>query len=228
MRPAFDLHPPQYGRCVHANFQRRWQRVEACGNGARAVAAYLTESGTSEPIIETLGGTLHARTTTQSETNFPAIIMPPPRFEWQDIPLAEGCPTLRRSKLHRDLPPTFMVSVGNPHAVIFVESGTAGLAAQYGFELEKTAATARREYKFAACTGDNIIKLDTWERGAGLTQACGTGAAPRLAAPRQDRNHNNEFRIEPPCARAQSKDKARNQSDIDDGISRNVNYGGTA
>ena len=201
------LHPPRNtGDVFMQIFNADGSEVEACGNGARAVAAYLTRSGTSEPIIETLGGTLHARTTTQSETKiFPAIIMPSPRFEWQDIPLAEEVPDTSQVSLHRDLPPAFMVNVGNPHAVIFVESGTAGLAAQYGFELERNRLLQHgANINFAACTGDNIIKLDTWERGAGLTQACGTGAcATAVAAFHLGKidNHNNKFRIEPPCAR---------------------------
>ena len=201
------LHPPRnIGDVFMQIFNADGSEVEACGNGARAVAAYLARLGTSEPVIETLGGTLHARTTTQSETNiFPAIIMPMPRRHWQDIPLAEAMPDTSCITLHRDLPPAFMVNVGNPHAVIFVESGTAGLAAQYGFELERNRLLQHgANINFAACTGDNIIELDTWERGAGLTQACGTGAcATAVAAFHLGKidNHNNEFRIEPPCAR---------------------------
>ena len=230
------LHPPRNtGDVFMQIFNADGSEVEACGNGARAVAAYLARLGTSEPVIETLGGTLHARTKTQSETNiFPAIIMPIPRRHWQDIPLAEAMPDTSCITLHRDLPPAFMVNVGNPHAVIFVESGTAGLAAQYGFELERNRLLQHgANINFAACTGDNIIELDTWERGAGLTQACGTGACATAVAAfhlGKIQNHNNEFRIEPPCAREQSKDKARNQSDIDNSISAEilVNYDGTS
>ena len=190
-------------------FNADGSEVEACGNGARAVAAYLARLGTSEPVIETLGGILQTRTATPSETKYsPAIIMPTPRRGWQDIPLAEEMPDTSQVTLHPDLPPAFMVNVGNPHAVIFVESGTAGLAAQYGFELEKNRLLpAGANINFAACTGDNIIELDTWERGAGLTQACGTGAcATAVAAFHLGKidNHNNEFRIEPPCARARN------------------------
>ena len=201
------LHPPRNtGDVFMQIFNADGSEVEACGNGARAVAAYLARLGTSEPVIETLGGTLHARTTTQSETNIiPAIIMPMPRRHWQDIPLAEAMPDTSCITLHRDLPPAFMVNVGNPHAVIFVDGGTAGLAAQYGFELEKNRLLPEgANINFAACTGDTIIELDTWERGAGLTQACGTGAcATAVAAFHLGKidNHNNEFRIEPPCAR---------------------------
>ena len=230
------LHPPRNtGDVFMQIFNADGSEVEACGNGARAVAAYLARSGTSEPIIETLGGTLHARTTTQSETKiFPAIIMPMPRRNWQDIPLAEEVPDTSQVSLHRDLPPVFMVNVGNPHAVIFVESGTAGLAAQYGFELERNRLLQHgANINFAACTGDNIIELDTWERGAGLTQACGTGAcATAVAAFHLGKidNHNNEFRIQPPCSRAQAKDKSPNQSGIDNGTSAEifVNYDGTS
>ena len=230
------LHPPRNtGDVFMQIFNADGSEVEACGNGARAVAAYLSRLGTSEPVIETLSGILQTRIATQGETKFsPKVIMPTPRRGWQDIPLAEEMPDTSHITLHRNLPPAFMVNVGNPHAVIFVESGTAGLAAQYGFELEKNRLLPHgANVNFAACAGDNIIELDTWERGAGLTQACGTGACATAVAAfhlcKID-NHNNEFRIQPPCSRVQAKDKSRYQSGIDDGTSAEifVNYDGTS
>ena len=208
------LHPPRNagqgkGDVFMQIFNADGGEVEACGNGARAVAAYLARQGTPEPIIETLGGTLQAQMPANqvpvNNVNFPGIIMPTPRRGWKDIPLAEKVADTSQVTLHPDLPPAFMVNVGNPHAVIFVDGGTAGLAAQYGFKLEKNRLLPEgANINFAACTGDTIIELDTWERGAGLTQACGTGAcATAVAAFHLGKigNHNNEFRIEPPCAR---------------------------
>ena len=207
------LHPPRNtGDVFMQIFNADGSEVEACGNGARAVAAFLSTHGATDPAIETLGGTLQAHTPTLNaedevgkEIQFPKINMPAPRFGWQDIPLAEEMPDTSQVELHRDLPPAFMVNVGNPHAVIFVESGTAGLANQYGFELEKKRLLPQgANINFAACTGNNIIELDTWERGAGLTQACGTGACATAVAAfhlGKIENHNNEFRVEPPCAR---------------------------
>ena len=85
--------------------------------------------------------------------------------------------------LHKDLPDAHRVDMGNPHAVIFVETGTAGLAAQYGFQLERHKNFAHgANINFASLKGDNLIRLDTWERGVGLTQACGTGACATAAA----------------------------------------------
>ena len=236
------LHPPRNtGDVFMQIFNADGSEVEACGNGARAVAAYLARLGTSAPVIETLGGTLQTQAPAQTadlqgadNAHLPAIIMPTPRLGWQDIPLAEEMPDTSHVTLHRNLPPAFMVNVGNPHAVIFVESGTAGLAAQYGFELEKNRLLPHgANVNFAACTGENIIELDTWERGAGLTQACGTGAcATAVAAFHLGKidNHNNEFRIQPPCSRAQAEDKSRNQSGIYNGTSAEifVNYDGTS
>ena len=209
------LHPPRNagrdkGDVFMQIFNADGSEVEACGNGARAVAAYLASLGTPEPVIETLGGTLQAHAPRREERSggiiqFPGIIMPTPRFAWRDIPLAEEVADTSKVTLHPDLPPAFMVNVGNPHGVIFVKSGTGGLAAQYGFELEKNRLLPEgANINFAACKDDNIIELDTWERGAGLTQACGTGAcATAVAAFHLGKidNHNNEFRIKPPCAR---------------------------
>ncbi|MGB1117312.1 MAG: diaminopimelate epimerase [Parvibaculales bacterium] len=203
------LHPPRNagrdkGDVFMQIFNADGGEVEACGNGARAVAAYLARQGTPEPVIETLGGTLQAHVPVD-KTQFTGIIMPTPRRGWKDIPLAEEMPDTSKVTLHPKLPPAFMVNVGNPHAVIFVDGGTGGLAAQYGFELEKNRLLPEgANINFAACKGDNIIELDTWERGAGLTQACGTGACATAVAAfhlGKIKNHNNEFRIEPPCAR---------------------------
>lgn len=209
------LHPPHNagrdkGDVFMQIFNADGSEVEACGNGARAVAAYLTSLGTPEPVIETLGGTLQAHAPRREERGggiiqFPGITMPTPRFAWQDIPLAEEVADTSQVTLHPDLPPAFMVNVGNPHGVIFVDGGTGGLAAQYGFELEKNRLLPEgANINFAACKGDNIIELDTWERGAGLTQACGTGACATAVAAfhlGKIHNHKNEFRIEPLCAR---------------------------
>ena len=99
-----------------------------------------------------------------NNVNFPGIIMPTPRRGWKDIPLAEEMPDTSQVTLHPKLPPAFMVNVGNPHAVIFVDGGTAGLAAQYGFELEKTACCLKARILILPPARATI--LSSWTHGS--------------------------------------------------------------
>ena len=165
------IHPPrQNGDAFMQIFNADGSEVEACGNGARAVAAFLARHGLSRATLETLGGRLGCEARLTGDLAAVSIAMPLPLFE----------PTLT---LHKDLPDAHRVNMGNPHAVIFVTAGTAGLAAQYGFQLEHHKAFAHgANINFASLEGDNLIRLDTWERGVGLTQACGTGACATAAA----------------------------------------------
>ena len=154
-------------------FNADGSEVEACGNGARAVAAFLARHGRAQGRLATLGGTLACTTVPDGDAAVVSIAMPLPQF----------APTL---SLHADLPPAQRVNMGNPHAVIFVSdkiTDTGALAAQYGPMLERhTAFPDGANINFARLQGDNIIRLDTWERGAGRTQACGTGACATAAA----------------------------------------------
>ena len=161
------IHPPKAdGDAFMQIFNADGSEVEACGNGARAVAAFIGQDGAQNVALETLGGALRAtREGAQVRIAMPLPLIGPPR------------------QLHADLPDAVPVDMGNPHGVIFVETGTAGLAAQYGFQLERHKSFAHgANINFASLEGDNLIRLDTWERGAGLTPACGTGACATAAA----------------------------------------------
>ncbi|MGC6475128.1 MAG: diaminopimelate epimerase [Parvibaculales bacterium] len=151
--------------------------VEACGNGTRAVAAYLNKKdGLASCRIETLAGELDCAT----QLDRVNVTMPAPKFSWQDIPLSEDIGKTNGVVLHPDLPPAFLVNVGNPHAVIFAAKKTKWMASKYGSELE-------HHELFPNRANINFVQqfrqfdrptlgVHTWERGAGLTQACGTGA----------------------------------------------------
>ena len=165
------IHPPRTtGDAFMQIFNADGSEVEACGNGARAVAAFLARHAMTQAKLETLGGILDYDAQLNADTANVAIAMPLPIFE----------PSL---SLHKDLPDAARVNMGNPHGVIFVATGMAGLAAQYGFQLEHHAAFPKgANINFAGLQGDNLIRLNTWERGVGLTQACGTGACATAAA----------------------------------------------
>lgn len=151
-------------------FNADGSEVEACGNGTRAVAAYLAQNGIGEATLETLAGPLACSSKKSDGVLQVEVAM--------QLPII-GAPL----QLHQDLPPALPVTIGNPHAVIFVETGTAGMAAQYGFQLERHKAFPERaNINFASLVDDTTIRLDTWERGVGLTKACGTGACATAVA----------------------------------------------
>jgi len=191
------IRPPKAGGTVFMEIRNAdGVQVEACGNGTRAVAAYLAHNDRKQDgDIETLGGilTYHASPRkardapikeTEVQTFFAhvTIIMPPPKFDWQDIPLNEAINDTARVKLHADLPPAFLVNLGNPHAVFFVGDEHETLAEKYGPKLEQHPLfPARANINFARVV-DTIIELSTWERGVGLTKSCGTGACATAIA----------------------------------------------
>lgn len=168
-------------------FNQDGSEVAACGNGTRAVAAYMAQKhGQVEVAIETLGGVLQAHTQADGDNYHPQVRMPLPQFNWRDIPLSQAPETTASVAMHQQLPNGFMVNVGNPHAVFFLDTtpgATAAMAAQYGPELETDGLFPERaNINFAMLVGDNILRLDTWERGVGLTAACGTGACATAIA----------------------------------------------
>jgi len=188
-------------------------QVEACGNGSRAVAAYLADNDDTlqTGFIETLGGPLVynanpimagniAIKETKRQT-FVTIIMPLPKRTWKNIPLNEEIDDTARVQLHDDLPPAFLVNLGNPHAVFFITGETETFARHYGAALEQHPLfSARANINFARIESDiskwvpdkyeadfsippdNVIELSTWERGVNLTKSCGTGACATAIA----------------------------------------------
>jgi diaminopimelate epimerase len=112
--------------------------------------------------------------------------MGPPRFGWEDVPLAYAMDTAAMPVGWEGLEEPFAVNVGNPHIVFFVADADAVDLARLGPVIEHDPLFPERvNVNIASFEGD-AIKLRVWERGAGLTQACGTGAcATAVAAIRQ-------------------------------------------
>ena len=211
------LRPPlSKGDCFMDILNADGSQAESCGNGTRAVAAYIAKhKGQTNPVIETLGGSLSCAVMPENRVE---VTMPAPKFAWTDIPVAEEVKT-NGVKLHDDLPPAFLVNVGNPHAVFFASKKTKWMASKFGSDLEMHPLFPQQaNINFAQILRDferATILLHTWERGAGLTKACGTGAcataiaAIELGATRlPDGTLRTEVDIIPPVNRD------RNESDI--------------
>ena len=148
--------------------------VEACGNAARCVA--LLEGG--ETSIETAGGILHAAANGSAAT----IDMGAPRFGWDEIPLAYAMDTAAMPVGWEELEQPFAVNVGNPHIIFFVDDTDAVDLARLGPLIENDPLFPERVNVNVASVADRAIRLRVWERGAGLTSACGTGACATAVA----------------------------------------------
>jgi diaminopimelate epimerase len=155
--------------------------AEACGNGARCVAALLMgESGNDTVTIETLGGSL---TATKAGEQRVAVDMGEPRLAWQEIPLARECDTLHVPLSLEALADPVCTSMGNPHATFFVPDLAAIDLARLGPTLEHDPIfPARANIGVAQIQGAARLRLRVWERGDGLTLACGSGACAALVA----------------------------------------------
>jgi diaminopimelate epimerase len=141
----------------------------ACGNATRCVAALLGVT-----TIETVAGVLRAERRPDGSV---AVNMGPPRLGWRAIPLAREADTL-----HLPLPgDPAACSMGNPHVTFFVPSAEEAEVAMLGprFETDKLF-PERANIGFAEVLTCSLIRLRVWERGAGLTLACGSGACAAL------------------------------------------------
>jgi diaminopimelate epimerase len=159
--------------------------VGACGNATRCVASIIaTEAGRSSARIETLAGVLRAdirdpRTVT--------VDMGEARHDWNAIPLAREQDTLKVDVASGPLACPVAVNMGNPHAVFFVDDAEAVDLPALGPGLEHHPMFPERaNIGVAQLIGADRVRLRVWERGVGITLACGSGAcAAGVAAHRR-------------------------------------------
>jgi diaminopimelate epimerase len=151
----------------------------ACGNATRCVAALLAEeTGRRRLVIRTAAGLLPA------EIQGPGLVevdMGPPGLAWGDIPLAGPADTLHLRLAMGPVENPAACSMGNPHATYFVDDLAHLPIETLGPALERAHIFPERaNIGFAQIIGADQIRLRVWERGAGLTLACGSGACAAL------------------------------------------------
>ena len=153
----------------------------ACGNGARCIARLIAEeTGERHVRLETLAGLLDAELLADWRV---AVDMGPARTGWRDVPLARAMDTLCVDLAAGVLASPVCTSIGNPHATFFVGDADAVDLAALGPVLEHdTLFPERANIGVATVRGPERIRLRVWERGAGITQACGSGACAALVA----------------------------------------------
>ena len=158
-----------------AIFNPDGSQAGACGNATRCVAALLCAELGRDAVAIAAGPTL-LQATRQPDGSI-AVDMGAPGLAWQDIPLSAACDTL-----HLPLPgDPAAASMGNPHATLFLATLEGIDPAALGPALEHNALFAdRANIGFAQVLAPDRIRLRVWERGAGLTRACGSGACAAL------------------------------------------------
>lgn len=166
-------------------FNRDGGEAEMCGNGIRCVAKYLHDRElVGEKIsIETLAGIKELRIT--SENGAESI----------DVNMGIG-KIIEEEKKVNGFEGTF-VSVGNPHFVIFTDEASEDLARKKGPSLEKASEfqPKRTNVEFAKIVSENCLEVYVWERGAGLTLACGTGACATAFASKSLGHTDSEVEV---------------------------------
>ena len=147
--------------------------VESCGNASRCVVAL-----TGAKSLETAGGLVEGGTF-GGEVE---VTLPPPHFAWDEIPLSYPMDTARLPLGWGPLEHPAAVNVGNPHLVFFVQDERMVELIGLGPSIEHDPAFPERINVNIAAVRDDGVHLRTWERGSGLTMACGTGACATAVA----------------------------------------------
>ena len=161
--------------------------VGACGNGARCVAWLLMEeTGEAEASFATCASLLHAERIGAQRV---AVDMGEPKFHWRDIPLAEQMDDTRFIDIKLgpiDNPVLWgpsAVNIGNPHCVFFVDDAEAQALERFGPMIENHLLFPERaNVSVAEVKTRHTIRLRVWERGVGITKACGSAACAALVA----------------------------------------------
>lgn len=156
--------------------------VESCGNAARCVAGLLMEElGRDRVTIDTVGGPL---TCTDAGSGNVTVDMGAPRTMWDEVPMAKAADTNHFSlNVDGAIHEASAVSVGNPHVILFVPDAETAPVAELGARIERHPMFPdRTNVEFVSIDGGDRLRMRVWERGVGITSACGTGACATAVA----------------------------------------------
>jgi len=172
----------------------------ACGNGMRCVADLVSkENGKTDLTFETTAGILNCW---KGADGLFTVDMGQPRFKWNEIPLAEEFRDTRAIELQIGpidkpvLHSPSVVSMGNPHAIFWVDDVDAHDLARFGPLLENHPLFPERaNITLAQVVARDHIIIRTWERGAGLTKACGSAACAAVVAAARFRRTDRKVKV---------------------------------
>lgn len=183
--------PSEIADCRMRMFNWDGSESEMCGNGIRCVGKYVHDKGLSDKTtitVETLAGikTLELKLNDKNETELLTVDMGEPIFEPSDIPVEyDGDIPVKNLKIKAlDKEFTFTcVSMGNPHAVTFIDDVDNFDVQKYGSVLEVDKHFPKRaNIEFVQLVDNSHLKMRVWERGSGETLACGTGTCATAVA----------------------------------------------
>ncbi|HXS51045.1 MAG TPA: diaminopimelate epimerase [Usitatibacter sp.] len=173
--------------------------VEQCGNGARCFARFVLDEGLTEKReirVETASGVIAPRVERSGEVT---VDMGPPRFQPHEVPFTGATQAHVTDRIEVDgaAVEVSVVSMGNPHAVQVVDDVDRAPVATQGPRIERHAAFPQRvNAGYMQVVARDRIRLRVWERGAGETLACGTGACAALVAGIRRGLLDREVRVE--------------------------------
>ncbi len=157
--------------------------VNACGNATRCVAWELSaEKKQNHITIQTGAGLLECEI---AGDNLVSVDMGAAKLDWRDIPLQAACDTaeIPLEIPGADLPKPIGVNVGNPHAVFFINNVEFFDVAKWGPQIETHKMFPEKtNVEFVQILDRGRVRMRVWERGAGITDACGTGACATVVA----------------------------------------------
>ena len=177
---AIEPTPPDSGASAFMRIRNPdGAEAGACGNATRCVVALLArETGSRQHVIRTIAGNLPAESLSDGRIR---VDMGPARLDWPDIPLARPMDTLHLDVAAGTLTDPAAVSMGNPHATFFVTDVSRVPIVELGPLLEHDPLFPERvNIGVAQVVAPDRIRLRVWERSAGLTLACGSGACAAL------------------------------------------------
>lgn len=180
-------------------------RAQACGNGTRCVVQALSaETGQQKFTFQTLAGILTAE---EHDDGSITVDMGKPKLDWPDIPLSEEFRDTRMIELQIgpiDAPilhSPSVASMGNPHAIFWVDGDV------WAYELDKFGPMLEHHHLFperanisiAQVTSRGSMNIRTWERGAGLTGACGSAACAAVVSSIRTRRTDRKVAVTVPA-----------------------------
>lgn len=158
-------------------------RVGACGNMTRCVADILLKEGGKDKVTIATDAGLLTCWKSDAAQGWISVDMGVPKFDWAEIPLAQECDSAAVPIEVDGYNAPFTVNVGNPHAVFFVDDAQAVALDVVGKKIECHAMFPEKtNVEFAHIIDGENIRMRVWERGTGITDACGTGACATLIA----------------------------------------------
>jgi diaminopimelate epimerase len=162
-------------------FNADGSEISTCGNATRCVSDFLMrEHGRPQAQVETAAGIRHGTRVGEGDVE---VNMGVPRLQWQEIPLAESRNTLHLGLELGLLVDPVAVNMGNPHAVFFVRDLAHIKLAEWGEKLEHHPLFPERANISAVqVLAENHLRMQVWERGTGLTLACGSAACAAVVA----------------------------------------------